>query len=78
MFNAAIIKIILKLLLIRSNLFPLNFFFNFLVFKKKFKFSLELALFFPFFSQQEFPSYESLKPKKYVWEWGRVIQLFKF
>jgi hypothetical protein len=50
-FNVGIIKINLKLLFIRSNLFSLKF-----LISSFWQFFLEFALFFPFFPQQQLPS----------------------
>jgi hypothetical protein len=70
-FNDGAIIITFKLLFIKNNLCFFEFVISkFLDFFLKNYILFEFAPFFPFFSQQELPSYENLKPKKHFAKGG--------
>jgi hypothetical protein len=68
-FKVGIIRIILKILLIRSSFFFQIYNPKFLASFLLFSFFLEFTFFFPFFSQQDLQSLKYSIPKKHV-GWG--------
>jgi hypothetical protein len=72
-FNVGIIKIILRTLLTKNNLFPFKFVIsNFWQFFLLFTFFFEFALFSIFFPNKNCPSLGKFETKKTCWLWARV------